>query len=92
MNEQQSTKEPVVSVDESNGWMANGCAPSEVGGDGEAGGGGEASALKIQIQLVTGYLGEALRANRYEEAEILEHNLNELLNVEESLQRNKSGR
>lgn len=39
----------------------------------------DAEALRIQIQLVEGYLEDALKANRREEAQLLQKNLNELL-------------
>ena len=37
------------------------------------------NALKIQIQQVECYLDDALKNNKYEEAAILQNNLNELL-------------
>ena len=37
-------------------------------------------ALRIQIQLVEGYLQEAVKHKKHEEAKLLQQNLNELLN------------
>ena len=81
-----------MSIDNSKGWIAN---PSKKDDSTLADGGFEpnmsdqANALKIQIQLVNGYLEEAIKANRYEEAEILQQNLSELLNADGSIQQSK---
>ena len=82
-----------MSIDNSNGWIAN---PLKKDDSTLADGGFEpdmsdqANALKIQIQLVNSYLEEAIKANRYEEAEILQQNLNELVNVDESIKKSKT--
>lgn len=82
-------KNNTVTIDNSNGWIASQSARKdelELGDDGSMGGGAggsngtpDAEALRIQIQLVEGYIEDALKANRSEEAQLLKANLNELL-------------
>ena len=72
-----------VRIDNSNGWIASQGARKdelELDENGDANAPPDADALRIQIQLVEGYIEDALKANRTEEADLLRANLNELLN------------
>jgi len=74
-----------VSIDNSNGWVPNiksskiqeDLADSELQSV-------QKNALKVQIQMVEGYLEEALKQDKYEEANLLQKNLNELLDMQEN--------
>lgn len=72
-----------VTIDNSNGWIASQGGRKEeleLDPDGvDSNAAPDAEALRIQIQLVEGYIEDALKANRTEEAELLKTNLNELL-------------
>lgn len=82
----QIKKEPTISIDNSVGWVGgqnidiieNNENSLSHGDDNE-----QQKALRIQIQLVEGYLDDALKQNKYEEADLLQKNLNELLNMQE---------
>lgn len=72
-----------ISIDNSNGWMPNFKAPTvtskKTNSCSKLNGSDSENALKIQIQQVECYLDDALKNNKYEEAAILQNNLNELL-------------
>ena len=74
-----------VSIDNSNGWVSNvkGSLLIEAAEDPSRSPNAneQNKALKIQIQLVEGYLEDALRQNKHDEASLLQKNLNELLNM-----------
>ena len=78
---------PYVSIDNSNGWVSNvkGSLLIEAAEDPNSSTNTieneQNKALKIQIQLVEGYLEDALRQNKRDEASLLQKNLNELLNM-----------
>lgn len=74
-------KKNTVTIDNSNGWIASqGGRRDELEIEENASNASaDAEALRIQIQLVEGYIEDAVKANRTEEAELLKANLNELL-------------
>lgn len=92
-NRQQTAvkKQQSISVDNSNGWIPaikpnflvdeTAESQNEINSqtEEEDGKSGEQNALRIQIQLVEAYLNDALKQKKFDEANILQQNLNELL-------------
>lgn len=85
-----------MSIDKSDGWLPNvkSFHKQETFAENETEGNSDRNdnnlsvqdkALRVQIQLVESYLEEALKQNKYEEADLLQKNLNELLDMQEKI-------